>query len=240
MVEIRVQVRVHLCDAWKDLVVGLLPAFAQEFGSLVVPNPAAAGRAGGERRSRWTTRVGGCCLKKGDWKTTLGERKGFCAGRSPWGGFSLLVWPVAGTAGMTATAGTLLSSVQHIVALEFLLQICRSEKLLFIAEEQESGSVGEGVKPACPCVPVGGTGSSTAVWPGPGGTAVPTVRVGVSGVTQLHTSETSSSLGPSECCLVSVAWPGLSYLLNFAVLPLGYYGLGVFLSPLNSEVSFTI
>lgn len=28
-----------------------------------------------------------CCFKKGDWKPTLEERKGFCAGRSPWGGF---------------------------------------------------------------------------------------------------------------------------------------------------------
>lgn len=118
---------------------------------------------------------------------------------------------------------------------QFLLQICRSEKLLFIAEKQESGSLGEGLKHVCPHVPAGGMGSGTAACPGPGGTAMPAARAGVLGVAQLRTSETSGSSGPSEHCLVLVAWPGLSYLLNFAVLPSGYCGLGVYPSPLNSQ-----
>lgn len=82
--------------------------------------------------------------------------------------------------------GTVLSSVQSAVALQFLLQICRSEKLLFIAEKQESGSLGEGAEPVRPHVPAGGMGSGTAACPGPGGTAVPAARGAVLRCTTAH------------------------------------------------------
>jgi len=58
MVEGRAQVRVHLCDAWKDSVVGLSPALAHEAESHVVPSAGAAGGAVREQRSQGTTRAG--------------------------------------------------------------------------------------------------------------------------------------------------------------------------------------
>lgn len=87
MVEVGVQVRVRRCDAWEDLVFGLLPAFAQEVESLIVPAWLLLGVQEGTEEFEKQLRVGRYCFKKGDWKTTPKERKGFCAGRSPWGGF---------------------------------------------------------------------------------------------------------------------------------------------------------
>lgn len=83
MVEVRAQVRVHRRDAWEDLVVGLLLAFAQEVESLIVPAWLQEETEEFEEQLR----LGQSCFKKVNWKTTPKERKGFCAGWSPWGGF---------------------------------------------------------------------------------------------------------------------------------------------------------
>lgn len=87
MVEVGVQVRVHRRDAWEDLVVGLLPAFAQEVESLIVPAWLLLAVQEGAEEFEEQLRLGWSYFKKGDWKTTPKERKGFCAGTSPWGGF---------------------------------------------------------------------------------------------------------------------------------------------------------
>lgn len=86
MVEVRAQVRVHRRDAWEDLVVGLLLAFAREVESLIVPAWLLGVQKGAEEFEK-RLRLAQSCFRKGDWKTTHKERKGFCAGRSPWSGF---------------------------------------------------------------------------------------------------------------------------------------------------------
>lgn len=68
-------------------MVGLLPAFAQEVESLIVQAWLLLGVQEGTEEFEEQLRLGRSCFKKGDWKTTPKERKGFCAGWSPWGGF---------------------------------------------------------------------------------------------------------------------------------------------------------
>lgn len=68
-------------------MLGLLLASAQEVESLIVPSLVLLGEREGSGGVEGQPGLGQCCFKKGDWKTTPGDIKGFCAGRSPWGGF---------------------------------------------------------------------------------------------------------------------------------------------------------
>lgn len=85
MVEVRVQVRVHHCDAWEDLVVGLFLAFVQEVESLIVPAWLLLGGAQeSEEQRSWV----GPALRKGTGKPLLKEEKAFVLAGLPGVAFS--------------------------------------------------------------------------------------------------------------------------------------------------------
>lgn len=71
--------RVWWLDCYQLLLKSLNPSLS--------PAQLPLGERERSRGVEGQPRLGWCCFKKEDWKTTLEERKGLCAGRSPWGGF---------------------------------------------------------------------------------------------------------------------------------------------------------